>query len=167
MRPQPAPALPSGIMPTPSAATEALAPDNEHRKLAEEFARAQSQLSMARRERERLRQEGDRERSQQERDQQSVEDKEAARSIEEQVLEQSRADFEELQAEAHKLTEEHAALRADLAGFEERRRAERATQARFEAQIREIVARRQEILNQVERQGVERARLLSDHIAPD
>jgi chromosome segregation protein len=65
------------------------------------------------------------------------------------------------------LTEEHAALRADLAGFEERRRAERSAQARFEAQIREIVARRQEILAEIERQGIERARLLSDNIELD
>ena len=68
----------------------------------------------------------DRARAQQERDQQLLDEKETARSIEEQVLEQSRADFEELQAEAHQLVEEHAALRAELAGFEERQRSERA-----------------------------------------
>jgi chromosome segregation protein len=146
---------------------EALALDHEHRKLAEEFTRAQSQLSVARLELERLRQEGDRARSQQERDQQSLEDKEAARSIEEQVLEQSRADFEELQAEAHKLVEEHGSLRAELAGFEERRRAEQATEARFQAQIGQIIARRQEIASEIDRLGVERARLLVDNIELD
>jgi len=146
---------------------EALALDHEHRKLAEEFARAQSQLSVARLELERLRQEGDRARSQQERDQQSLEDKEAARSIEEQVLEQSRTDFEELQSEAHKLVEEHGSLRAELAGFEERRRAEQATEARFQAQIGQIIARRQEIASEIDRLGVERARLLVDNIELD
>jgi chromosome segregation protein len=146
---------------------EALALDHEHRKLAEEFARAQSQLSVARLELERLRQEGDRARSQQERDQYSLEDKETARSIEEQVLEQSRADFEELQADAHKLIEEHGALRAELAGFEERRRAEQATEARFQAQIGQITARRQEITAEIDRLGVERARLLVDNIDLD
>ena len=146
---------------------EALALDHEHRKLAEEFARAQSQLSVARLELERLRQEGGRARSQQERDQQSLEEKETARSIEEQVLEQSRADFEEMQAEAHRLAEEHGALRAELAGFEERRRAEQATEARYQGQIGQITARRQEIASEIDRLGVERARLLVDNIELD
>ncbi len=48
-----------------------------------------------------LRQEGSRARAQQEQDQRLLEEKEAARSVEEQVLEQSRADLEELQSEAH------------------------------------------------------------------
>ena len=146
---------------------EALALDHEHRKLAEEYARSSSRLSVARLELDRLRQEAERSRIQRERNLQSLEEKEAARSIEEQVLEQSRADFEELQSEAHKLTEEHAALRADLAGFEERRRSERAAQDRFEAQIRETTGRRQEIASEMERLGVERARLLSDNIELD
>ncbi len=146
---------------------EALALDHEHRKLAEEFARASSRLSVARLELDRLRQEGDRARSQQEHDQQLLDEKETARSIEEQVLEQSRADFEELQAGAHVLVEEHAALRADLAGFEERRRSEQAAQARFQTQIGEIAARRQEIASETERLGVERARLLADNIELD
>jgi chromosome segregation protein len=146
---------------------EALALDHEHRKLAEEFARASSRLSVARLELERLRQEGERARAQQERDQQLLDEKEAARSVEEQVLEQSRADFEELQTVAQKLSEEHAELRADLAGFEERRRSERATQARYESQIAEIAVRRQEIASELERLGLERARLLSDNIELD
>ncbi len=146
---------------------EALALDHEHRKLAEEFARAQSQLSVARLELERLRQEGGRARSQQERDQRSLEEKEMARSIEEQVLEQSRADFEELQTDAHKLVEEHGALRAELAGFEERRRAEQATEARYQAQIGQIATRREEVAAEIDRLGVERARLLVDNIELD
>jgi chromosome segregation protein len=146
---------------------EALALDHEHRKLAEEFARASSQLSVARLELERLKREGDRAREQQELDQRLLEEKETARGIEEQVLEQSRADFEELQADAQKLGEEHGELRADLAGFEERRRSERATQERFEVQIAQIAARRQEIAGELERLGVERARLLSDNIELD
>ena len=146
---------------------EALALDHEHRKLAEEFARASSRLSVARLELERLRQEGDRARTQQERDQQLTDEKEAARSVEEQVLEQSRADFEELQATAHHLMEEHGALRADLAGLEERRRSERAAQDRLETQSEEITKRQQEISAQMEHWGVERARLLADNIELD
>ncbi len=146
---------------------EALALDHEHRKMAEEFARASSRLSVARLELERLRQEGDRARLQQEHDQQLVDEKETARSVEEQVLEQSRTDFEELQAVAHTLVEEHAALRADLAGFEERRRSEQAAQARFQTQIEEIVTNLQEIASEMERLGVERSRLLADNIELD
>jgi chromosome segregation protein len=146
---------------------EALALDHEHRKLAEEFARSSSRLSVARLELDRLKLEGARARSQQEQDQRLLEEKEAARSVEEQVLEQSRADLEELQAEAHGLVEEHGNLRAELAGFEERRRAELATQARFQSQISEIAARRQEIAGEMERLGLERARLLSDNIELD
>ena len=146
---------------------EALALDHEHRQLAEEFARAQSRLSVARLELERLRQEGGRAKEQQERDQRLLDERETARSIEEQVLEQSRADFEELQAQAHGLAEEHAALRAELAGFEERQRSERATQARHETGIAAAVARQREIAAEMERLGVERARLLSDNIELD
>lgn len=146
---------------------EALALDHEHRKLAEEFARSSSRLSVARLELDRLRLEGNRARAQQEQDQRILEEKEAARSIEEQVLEQSRADLEELQAEAHGLVEEHGALRAELAGFEERRRAELASQARYQAQISEIAARRQEIAGEMERLGIERARLIRDNIELD
>ncbi len=146
---------------------DALALDHEHRQLAEEFARAQTQLSVARLELERLRQEGGRAREQQERDQQLLDEREAQRSVEEQVLEQSRADFEELQTQAHKSGEEHGALRAELAGFEERQRFERATQARHEAGIAAAAARRQEIAVEMERLGVERARLLSDNIELD
>jgi chromosome segregation protein len=146
---------------------EALALDHEHRKLAEEFARASSQLSAARLELERLKREGDKAREQQERDQRLLEEKEAACGVEEQVLEQSRTDFEELQADAQKLGEEHGELRADLAGFEERRRSERATQQRFEVQVSQITARRQEIAGELEKLGIERARLLSDNIELD
>jgi len=146
---------------------QALALDHEHRKLAEEFARSSSRLSVARLELDRLRLEEGRARAQQEQDQRVLEEKEAARSVEEQVLEQSRADLEELQSEAHGLVEEHGALRAELAGFEERRRAELATQARYQAQISEITSRRQEIAVEMERLGIERARLLSDNIELD
>jgi len=146
---------------------DALALDHEHRQLAEEFTRAQSRLSVARLELERLRQEGGRARERQERDQQLLDEREMARSVEEQVLEQSRADFEELQTLAHKSGEEHGALRAELAQFEERQRSERATQARHETGIAAAAARRREIAAEMERLGVERARLLSDNIELD
>jgi chromosome segregation protein len=116
---------------------------------------------------ERLRQERGRACERQERDQGLLDERETARSVEEQVLEQSRADFEELQWQAHLLGEEHGELRAELAGFEERQRSERATQARHEAGIAAAAARRREIAAEMERLGVERARLLSDNIELD
>ncbi len=65
------------------------------------------------------------------------------------------------------MVEEHGELRADLAGFEERQRSERATQARHETAIAAAVARQREIAAEMERLGVERARLLSDNIELD
>ena len=146
---------------------EALALDHENRKLKEEQQRSTSRLSVARMDLERLGKESERARTQRERNLQLVEEKEMARSVQEQVLEQSRADLEELQADSAKLTEEHSALRADLAGFEERRRAEKAAQIRFESQLREMAKRRGELTQEMERLGVERARLLSDNIGLD
>ena len=63
--------------------------------------------------------------------------------------------------------EEHAALRADLAGREERLRSEKAAAARLEAQIRQLAARREELARDLERMGVDRARLLADNIELD
>src|SRR5260370_18617108 len=60
---------------------EALALHHEHRKLAEEFARASSRLPVARLALERLRQEGSRAREQRERHVKLGDGKEAARSV--------------------------------------------------------------------------------------
>ncbi len=146
---------------------DALALEHESRKLGEEFSRATSRLSVARLELDRLRQERQRATEQRERNVQLVDEKEAARIVQEDVLDQSRADFSEMQVEAERVSDEHAELRADLAGYEERRRAERSSQARLENQIREVVTRRQGIAAEMERLGVERARLLSDNIGLD
>ncbi len=145
----------------------ALALDHENRKLAEETARSSQRLSVARLELDRLRKESERARTQRERDQQLVEEKDAARHVEEQVLEQARADLDELQSESAGLMEEHSALRAELAGLDERRRSEKAAQVRFETQLKEIVTRREEIAFEMERQRAERVRLLSDNVELD
>ena len=146
---------------------EALALDHEQRKLAEEFNRSSSRLSVARLELDRLNREAERARKQRESNLLSVEEKEAARSVQEQVLEQSRTDLDEMQSESARLGEEHAELRAELAGLEERLRFERAAQARFEGQLREIARRREDIARELERLGVDRARLLADNIELD
>src|SRR5581483_6804760 len=146
---------------------DALALEHDNRKLAEEFSRASSRLSVARLELERLGQERRRASEQRERNMHLVDEKEAARSVQEEVLAQSRADFDEMQSEGAKIMEEHAELRADLAGYEERRRAEKAAQARLENQLREINNRRHNIAAEMERLGVDRAHLLSSNIELD
>ncbi len=146
---------------------DALALDHEQRKLAEEFARAGSRLSTARLELERLGREDQRARAQREASQRVVGEKEQARFDHEKALEETRAEFLRLQAHAHTIGEEHAALRADLAGREERLRSERAAAQRLDAQIRQLAARREGLSRDLERMGVERARLLADNIELD
>ena len=146
---------------------DALALDHEQRKLAEEFARSGSRLSTARLELERLTREDARARAQREESQRVVGEKEQARFDQEKALEETRADFLRLQARAHTIGEEHAALRADLAGREERVRSERAAAQRLEAQLQQLAARREELARELERMGVDRARLLADNIELD
>jgi chromosome segregation protein len=146
---------------------DALALDHEQRKLAEEYARAGSRLSVARLELERLGREDQRARTQREDSQKLVGEKEQARFDQEKSLELARGEFERLQAHVHAVTEEHAALRADLAGREERIRSEKLAASKVEAQIQQLTARSQELAREMERMGVERARLLADNIELD
>ena len=100
---------------------EALALDHEQRQAGRRILARPSRLSVARLELDRLRQEA-RPRPRTAGAQPALlDEKEAARSVQEQVLEQSRADFEELQVEAH---EARRRARANCApiwpGFEER-----------------------------------------------
>jgi chromosome segregation protein len=96
-----------------------------------------------------------------------VGEREQARFDQEKALEIARGEFERLQAPAHAVSEEHAALRADLAGRDERLRSEKGAAARLEAQIRQLAARREELARNLERMGVDRARLLADNIELD
>ena len=146
---------------------EALALDHEMRKLAEESGRANQRLSVSRLELQRLDREGARSREKHAANTALVEEKELARAAQEQALEAARKDVQELQAEAARIGEEHSALRVELAGLDERRRAEQSAKARLEQQLREVVQRRQEIAAAMERMGVERARLLADNIELD
>ncbi len=146
---------------------EALALDHEFRKLGEEMSRAQSRVSVSRMELQRLDKDRQRSLEQRDRDMTILVEKEQARAQQEHALEQSRAALEDLQLQMAAVAEEHSALRAGLAGFEERRRAERAAQSRYENQALELSARREEVAVEMERLGVERARLLSDNIELD
>ena len=146
---------------------DALALDHERRKLSEELARANSRLSVARVELDRLTRERERALEQKERNTQAVAEKDQARHQQEEALESARQNMEELEAEVHRAQEEHAALRVELAGLEERSRSEKAAMSRLETQSKERAARREEISREMERLGVERARLLEDNIELD
>jgi chromosome segregation protein len=146
---------------------DALALDHEQRKLAEESARARSRLSVARLELERLMREDQRSRAQREQSLTLVAQKEQARFDQEKSLEIARGEFQQLQSNVHRITEEHAALRAELAGLEERARSEKSSVARLENQLRQLAARRSDLARDLERMGVDRARLLSDNIELD
>ena len=143
---------------------DALALDHEQRKLAEEYARAGSRLSVARLDLDRLAREDARTRTQREENLKLVDEKDRARLDLEQALETSRANLTELQISAHAMAEEHAGLRADLAGKEERLRSEKAATVRLEAQLLQWNTRREELARELERLGAERARLLADNI---
>jgi chromosome segregation protein len=146
---------------------EALALEHEIRKLAEETAKSNSRLSVARLELGRLGKEKERAEAQWAVSQRSVAEKEEARAHQELDLEAAREEIGRLQAESVSIGEEHAALRAGLAGLEERVRAEQAARARLEAQRAEVDKRRQELAQELERLGVDRARLLADNIELD
>jgi chromosome segregation protein len=146
---------------------DALALDHEQRKLAEEYARAGSRLSTARLELERLARQGDQARAQRERNQALVAEKEQARFDQEKAVEIARGEFDGLQAQVHAIGEEYSVLRADLAGLDERARAEKTAASRLEAQIVQLTTRRKQLSGDLERMGVERARLLTDNIELD
>ncbi len=146
---------------------DSLALGHEMRKLSEDMARANSRLSVARLELDRLTKETARSLEQKDRNAQAVAEKEQARHQQEQALEAARQNMDELEGEVARAQEEHSALRVELAGLEERNRSEKAAMSRLESQWKERTTRRGEISREMERLGVERARLLADNIDLD
>jgi len=141
--------------------------EHEMRKLADDTSRANSRLSVARLELDRLKRDAERSQEQRERNQQAVAEKEALREQREEELEDQRDFLEKLSAEMTTLSEDHSALRAELAGLEERHRGERAAMGRLETQHKEGTARVGAIGAEIERLGVHRANLLADNIELD
>jgi len=146
---------------------DSLALDHEMRKLTEETARSNSRISVARLDLERLRREAERSNEQRDRNREAIAEKETLRATREQELTAQREEMETLEVAAARIGEEHAALRVELASLEERHRAERASVARVEAQLAEVTGRRDELAREIERLGIERARLLADNIELD
>jgi len=144
---------------------EAVALDHEARKLVEEMQRADSRLSVARLELERLEREKERSLAQRDRSRAAAEEKDRIRTAQEQALNAAREQSDALKTEAAKIAEEHSALRVRMAGLEERRRAERSAMARLEQQLNAARARAAEIARELEQQAAERTRLLNDNIA--
>ena len=146
---------------------DVLALEHEIRKLDEEITRASSHLSIAGAELERLGVESENARRQRERNQTSIEEKTLARQNHERELEETRVHLEGIQADLARLSEEHSAVRVELAEREERRRSEKIAQERLEIQHQELTTRREEIGSEIERLGAERSRLLADNIDLD
>jgi chromosome segregation protein len=146
---------------------EAVALDHDFRRATEEMNRANSRISVAGLELERLRHE--QELAQQKRVQNLalVEQKDAERAGREQALETLREQLGIAQAEAHREGEEHSVLRARLAALEERHRGERAALARLETQQREMSDRLRQIGSETQRWGENRARILNENIELD
>jgi len=146
---------------------EAVSLDHEQRRAGEEMNRANSRISVARLELDRLKREEDRARESREANLAVVEKKDTERAEREQALESVREQLEAAQMEAQRIGEEHSQLRAKLAGLEERHRGERTALARLEDQFREMSNRRQRIAGEVQRWGETRARILSENIGLD
>ncbi len=146
---------------------ESLALELESRKLAGEKAKADSSLSVARAEFGRLTHERERALARRAEVEKQAEEKEQARLSEQSGLEAAREELERLRTETARIGEEHSALRAAVAGLEERNRGEQEARARIEAQRREVGRRQQELAGELERRGVERARLLANNIELD
>ncbi|MCL4796355.1 MAG: chromosome segregation protein SMC [Bryobacteraceae bacterium] len=139
---------------------ETLVLDQELRKTKEDLNRAQQRLTVSRSELERIARDQAASREQQTAKLALVEEKEGQRAQFEASLEAARAGIEQLRAAAAHLGEEHAVLRAELAGLEERRRGSETAAQRLQHQIGEVQRRQSELAAEMERIGVQRARLL-------
>jgi len=146
---------------------DALALGHEMRKLTEENGRANSRVSVARLDLERLRREQDRAIGQRETNQAAIAQKESERGEREIALDNARQELESVDAEAARIREEHSTLRAELATIEERYRSAGASLGRLEQQLRDMTARREQLGREIERLGEHRARLLAENIELD
>ncbi len=150
-----------------SAEKEAVALDHDLRRATEEINRANSRVSVARLELERLGREEERAHEKRTQNQVLVEQKDNERGDREQALEALREQLETFQFEAQRIGEEHAVLRAQLAALEERHRGSKSALGRLENQAKEMTGRRNMIGVEVQRWGESRARILNENIELD
>ena len=141
--------------------------DHDMRKLGDDLLRANSRLSVARLELDRLRRDAEKSAGQREKNRAAVEEKERLRADREAALDTERQELEKLETHAAVIGEDHAAMRAEVAGLEERHRGERSAMARLEQQFQETSSRRNAMTLEIERMGEYRARLLANNIELD
>lgn len=146
---------------------EALALDHEMRRMGEETNRADSKLSAARAELDRLGRDAERSLAQKDEKQRLLAEKEEARAVKERELESGRGELDLLRESVQRVAEEHSVLRVQLASLDERQRSEGAARQRLEAQIGELTRRRGAVAAELERLGLERSRLLNDNMELD
>lgn len=139
--------------------------DHERRKAAEELARARSRLQVAGMERRRLARETAEIAARRERALQAIGEKEGAQRQHESRLAEERHQLERLKAAAAQAADEHASLRAALAGSEERRRGQAAALARLEAEHRSVAARRNALAAELEQLKAQKALLAEQSVA--
>ncbi len=145
----------------------ALVLDQEQRRLAADMQRTARLLSNARVELERLSGEGKRLTGLRENLELGITEKDAARLALESALEAERAALDTLQQQVNTANEEHSTLRAQLASGEERLRNATGTVQRLNNSLNEQGRRKEYLSAEMERLGVERARLLNDNIELD
>ena len=146
---------------------EAVSIDHDLRRTSEEIHRANSRVSVARLELERLKREEDRTHETRARNLALAEQKEAERAEREAALESLREQLDAAQVEAQRIGEEHAVQRANLAGVEERHRGERSAHARLVQQFEQVSSRRKSLGENVQRWGENRSRILNENIELD
>jgi chromosome segregation protein len=146
---------------------ETLAFEHDVRKWNDEAARAGARLTAVRLDLTRLGHEAERARRQAETTEALIAEKEGARAEQEKALEAVREDAVRLQAAAAQAGDEHAALRAALAGMEERSRAEQAAEDRMRRECEQVERRLHDLAQEQETLGATRARLLADNVELD
>lgn len=139
--------------------------DVELRKFSEERQRAQQLLHVAHRELDRLK--AQREKAEQSRQQNSalLEQKDKAKTEQEAHLSELQRMTVEAEAALHQINEESAALRADLAGTEERRRSAQSAKSRVEQQHREVAQRRHALSEEMNRLREQQSRIANENAA--
>jgi len=146
---------------------ETLVLDQEMRKVNEESGRANQRLSISRNELERIGRDAESLRVQCGQRQTAAAEKDAARIALEGALEDARTALEDVKSRTALLAEEHSVLRVELAGLDERCRGVESASTRLETQIRDVARRRTELAGEIERLGVNRARLLENNLELD
>ena len=142
---------------------EVLALDHESRKLGEESRRAETRLSHAGGELERISRERVTLEETVARDREALAGREQARGEEERSLEAARAELTTVQQDVARAAEEHAALRANLASLEERRRSIDASRQRIAAQLQEFGNRAHALASEAERLRTEKTQFLESN----